>query len=201
MSPAYRLIVGLGNPGAKYSLTRHNVGFGAVDEFAKKSGISVSKDAHMSVVGTDPAEGLILAKPQTFMNRSGFAVAALCSFYKISPEDMVVIHDDLDLPEGTVRIKVGGGTGGHRGLESIVEQTASADFTRIRIGIGREEGIDPSDYVLSPLDPDTFDLLARAGCDALELLLDKGVQAAMNVLHAPREAEGEKQRREVSDDV
>lgn len=138
------LIVGLGNPGATYSHTRHNVGFMAVDALAGKE--SVWKKEKNAL--TTKSENMIYAKPQTFMNLSGVAVQALMTFYKIPPQNLVVIHDDVDLKLGDVREKVGGGSAGHNGIKSI-DSAVGRDYHRIRIGVGRSnQPIDTADWVL-----------------------------------------------------
>ncbi len=138
------LIVGLGNPGSAYSNTRHNVGFMAVDALAPKKAVWKKEKNAL----TTKSENMILAKPQTFMNLSGLAVQALMAFYKIPLENIVVIHDDIDLKLGDVREKVGGGSAGHNGIKSI-DGAVGRDYHRIRIGVGRsDQSIDTSDWVL-----------------------------------------------------
>ncbi len=151
-----RLIVGLGNPGRRYAATLHNAGFLAIDRIAEALG-SRWREAGPASICTGEIEGLrvVLAKPMTFMNLSGEAVAPLCRKHAVGPADLVVIHDDLDLPAGAVRLKRGGGTGGHNGLRSLKERLGTSDFLRVRVGIGRPpEGVDPADYVLTPPVPE-----------------------------------------------
>ena len=130
------LIVGLGNPGEKYAKTRHNLGFMVVDTLAQMKNVEWKMDkksnSQLSIINSQ----LILAKPQTMMNASGFAISKLVSFYKVKPENIWVIHDDADLPLGRIKIRLGGGSGGHRGIDSIIEQLGTDKFVRFRLGIG-----------------------------------------------------------------
>jgi PTH1 family peptidyl-tRNA hydrolase len=170
----YPVIVGLGNPGRSYERTRHNAGYLVADELAKRHGgfWRKKKKAEAAPVSVGPTNTTLL-KPTTFMNNSGSAVAD----YK--PEDLVVIHDDLDLEAGTVRVKVGGGAGGHNGLRSIIGRLGN-DFVRVRIGIGRPPaGLTVTDYVLSRMDSAMRDAIPVAA-DAVEFVLEHGPEAAMN---------------------
>lgn len=180
-----RLIVGLGNPGSQYAATRHNAGFMTIDAYAATVRHSFwFPKANASVCTVKEAEGkLVLAKPQTFMNRSGSAVKRLAAHYGFDLEDVLVIHDDLDLPAGTLRVKVGGGHGGHNGLRDIVA-IWGADFARLRVGIGRPPGQMPADrHVLQPLRNEILDDFMASIDEAAEILayiLSDGVQAAQN---------------------
>ena len=181
------LIVGLGNPGARYEATRHNAGFMLVDRIAQGRPVSFTRTgrslwAKVSVAG----RGAVLAKPQNFMNLSGEAVAELREAFDIDVGDITVAYDDLDLPFGRIRLKRGGGSGGHRGIDSIIQCLGSAEFQRLRLGIGRpsppsaEETVS---YVLSPFPPDQFHALARmldAGASSIETLAAEGIAVAMN---------------------
>ncbi|MFN2231693.1 MAG: aminoacyl-tRNA hydrolase [Anaerolineae bacterium] len=147
----WMLIVGLGNPGREYAGNRHNVGFDCVDLLAEKHGIALSKSQHKARLGTGQVAGrqAILAEPQTYVNSSGEAVGAVARYYKVAPEDVLVIYDDLDLPQGTIRLRPGGSSGGHNGIKSIIEHLGTQAFPRVRIGIGRPPGrMEPKDYVL-----------------------------------------------------
>ena len=164
------LIVGLGNPGIKYKNTRHNVGFMAVDYLAETSGVRFNKSDFKSHWGKGNILGreVILVKPQTFMNLSGKAVKVLADFFHIEPKGILVIYDDIDLELGAIRIRLGGGSGGHRGMQSIIEYLGANNFPRIRLGIGRPkneaEGLmlnaegDVADYVLSPFNSEEKEL-------------------------------------------
>ena len=168
------VVVGLGNPGGSYERTRHNAGYLVVDELAKRHAGSwrKKKKSEATPISVGPTNATLL-KPATFMNNSGSAVAD----YK--PENLVVVHDDLDLEAGTVRVKVGGGAGGHNGLRSIIGRLGN-DFIRVRIGIGRPPaGVGVTDYVLSRMDSVVKDAIPTAA-DAVELVLEQSPEAAMN---------------------
>lgn len=180
-----KIVLGLGNPGKRYERTRHNLGFLVLDRIACARGISVSEKKHHSLIGDWQVEGerVLLVKPQTYMNRAGEAVQALFRYLPVSVGDLVVIHDDLDLPFGRIRIRQKGGAGGHRGMLSILEALGEESFFRVRVGIGRPPiGVDPTDYVLQPFSPDEAALLepivARAA-DGVESLLREGSHRAM----------------------
>jgi PTH1 family peptidyl-tRNA hydrolase len=177
------LIVGLGNPGAQYELTRHNIGFLAIDALASAMGIITFKEAFFSDTAkvSIKNESCLLEKPQTFMNCSGKAVASAMSFYKPSLDHVMVIHDDLDLPLGEIRIKLGGGSGGHNGLKDIT-QNLGEGYVRIRLGIGRpkEKGTE-ADFVLSRFSDAELKLLPDIFSDtnnAIETLISEGLPAA-----------------------
>ncbi|MFO7741524.1 MAG: aminoacyl-tRNA hydrolase [Anaerolineae bacterium] len=180
------LIAGLGNPGRKYADNRHNVGFRCVERFASAHNLSFSRRQKRAMVamGTVMKRSVILAKPQTFMNRSGHAVAALASYYRIPLERVLVVYDDLDLPLGTTRLRPSGGAGGHRGMRSIINQLGSGDFPRLRIGIGRPPGrMDPADYVLQDFSAAEESLAEEAleqAVDAIETWLVEGIDEAMS---------------------
>ncbi len=185
-----KLIVGLGNPGREYRWTRHNMGFLLIDELAQENGIAISRRGLKSVYGRGRVarNEVILAKPQTFMNLSGEAVQRLLHFFKILPENLIVLQDDLDLPWGTVRIRLHGGAGGHRGIQSIREAIGSDEFTRVKIGIGRPSAPeqDPADYVLDALteaEKEEVRGILKKSAEAVELLLTEGPLKAMNRFH------------------
>ena len=182
----YALIVGLGNPGSKYAANRHNVGFRCVELLASAHALAFDKKQKRARVamGTVLGRKVIVAKPQTFMNESGRAVAPLARFYKVQFERLLVIYDDLDLPIGTMRLRPEGGTGGHKGMRSIVEHLGNQGFSRLRIGIGRPPGrMDPAAYVLQDFsaqeEPSLEETLERAVA-AIETWLAEGVEEAMN---------------------
>jgi PTH1 family peptidyl-tRNA hydrolase len=179
-------IVGLGNPGTTYQLTRHNAGFLVIEKVAGECEIKLNRNRFQSVYakGTWAGRPLLLAQPQTFMNLSGQAVAALARFYKISPEQMLIIYDDLDLPLGAIRLRPSGGAAGHKGLASIIEKIGSNAIPRLRVGIGRPAGEQPiPDYVLTKFSQEERPLfetsLERAATAAL-VFVSHGINHAMN---------------------
>jgi len=185
-----KLVVGLGNPGRAYRWTRHNMGFWLIERFAKERGIDLSWRRSLSLYGRGKIgnEEVILAKPLTYMNLSGEAARRLLHFFKVLPENLVVLHDDLDLPFGTIRIRLRGGHGGHQGVKSIVEALGNDEFVRLKVGIGRppDGSQDPADYVLEPLaggEREEFKSAVERGRQALEVLLREGPQAAMDKFH------------------
>jgi PTH1 family peptidyl-tRNA hydrolase len=170
-----KLIVGLGNPGNKYESTRHNAGFMVIDELAKKLGVELSLERKLKaeLAITLRAETLILAKPATYMNLSGASVQKIAQFYKVKPEDIWVISDDLDLEFGTVRVRVGGSSGGHNGLKDIIEKVGE-DFVRFRVGIKNDQtGIIPAeDFVLQKFNRDEQLKFPQIITKTLELILE-----------------------------
>ena len=180
------LLIGLGNPGREYKDTRHNIGFMLIDQLAERIGARGMKVQSKAIItsGLYEERKLILAKPQTYMNLSGQSVQGLLHFYKIPLENLLVAHDDLDLPYGTIRIRPGGGPGGQRGMANTIELLGTKDFPRLRLRIGRPPGrMDPKDYVLQNFSKDELklmsELLSRAADAALEFVM-KGLNAAMN---------------------
>jgi PTH1 family peptidyl-tRNA hydrolase len=185
------LVVGLGNPGPRYETTRHNVGFLVADILAERigSGFKVHKKSGAEVTtGRLGGRSVVLAKPRTYMNESGRHVGPLAKFYSVAPADVVVLHDELDIDFGRIRLKFGGGEGGHNGLRSIASALGTKDFQRVRIGVGRPPGRqDPAAFVLENFNsrerPELGTILEQAA-DATELLLQHGVEAAQNTVHA-----------------
>ncbi len=181
-----KIIVGLGNPGRKYERTRHNAGFMAVEELAKDLPVDITQEKYHAFVGKGRigSQEVLLAKPQTYMNDSGRSVAAIIRYTYAVVSDVIVLHDDLDLPLGSVRVKAGGGHGGHNGLRSIIEHLGSSDFIRVRIGIGRPmPSIDAADYVLSPFLTDERGPARAAAAKAAEVaksIVLEGPTRAMN---------------------
>ena len=186
---ATKLICGLGNPGPRYAGNRHNVGFLIVDALARRLGAELHQRKFDGRLGqlTRENQRLLFFQPQTFMNSSGTAVAGAARFYKLSPADLLVIHDELDLPFGRVQLKKGGGAAGHLGLESIIDWLGSGDFPRLRFGIGKPEGPGAKErvvgYVLSDFTTDELralpELVGRAA-QAAEVWSSEGLAAAMN---------------------
>lgn len=181
--PGPFVVAGLGNPEPEYDRTRHNLGFLTVDELAARLDARLKRSKHSALVGEtrDGDTRLVLAKPLTYMNLSGRAVAQLMRFYKVEPADIIVIHDELDLPFGTVRVKLGGGTAGHNGLNSVA-QAIGPGFARVRVGIGRPQGRkDPVDFVLESFTkseaPEVPALVDRAA-DAVLAIVREGVSEA-----------------------
>jgi len=184
------LIVGLGNPGPSYSGHRHNVGAMVVDELAVRTTASLrSHKARAAAAEVRiAAQRAVIAKPLSFMNESGGPVAGLLSFYKVPVENLIVIHDELDIPFPEVRLKLGGGEGGHNGLRSITKSVGTRDYLRVRVGIGRPPGrMDPADYVLhdfSGAERSEVPLLISDAADAVERLVAEGLVAAQQEWHS-----------------
>ena len=183
-----RMIAGLGNPGEEYAQTRHNAGFKAIDELARQANVTYWKNqagAEVASIKVNDAEAeggkreVILVKPQSYMNTSGGPISKLCAQYKVSVEELLVIHDELDIPAGDVRIKVGGGHAGHNGLRSIIDKMGSRDFSRVRVGIGNPPGRMPvADFVLKQLrsrEAEEFDETTVRAAEAAATALTRGV--------------------------
>lgn len=184
-TPIY-LIAGLGNPGPEYADNRHNVGFRCLDRLAETHRLAFRRRQKRAQVTSGRIQGhrVVLVKPQTFMNKSGESVARLAQFYKVDLARLMVVYDDLDLPPGTIRLRPSGGSGGHRGVRSIIHQLGSQEFPRLRIGIGRPPGrMDPADYVLQDVSGEEailFDRVLDRAVDAIEIWLDEGIRQAMD---------------------
>ena len=185
------LVVGLGNPGPQYAKTRHNVGFMVADLLAGRMGAAFKvhkKSGAEIVTGRLGHKPIVLAKPRTYMNESGRQVGPLAKFYSVSPADVIVIHDELDIDFGQIRLKLGGGEGGHNGLRSVVNALGTKDFQRVRIGIGRPPGRkDPAAFVLenfSAAERPEVPTLCEMAADACELLIESGLEPAQNQVHA-----------------
>jgi PTH1 family peptidyl-tRNA hydrolase len=181
------LIAGLGNPGSEYADNRHNAGFRCVERLASAHQLSFDrrqKGASLCL-STMLERSVVLAKPRSFMNRSGRAVAGLARFYRIPLDRILVVYDDLDLPLGTMRMRLSGGSGGHRGMRSVIQQLGSRDFPRLRIGIGRPPGrMDPADYVLQDFSAEERPLVEKVldqAVAAIETWLSDGIDEAMNL--------------------
>ncbi len=180
------LIAGFGNPGREYMHTRHNVGFMTIDRLCKKLDVFLGKMQANALTATykDKSFRIILAKPQTYMNLSGQSVSGLLNFYKIPMERLLVMHDDLDVPFGSLRIRPSGGSGGQKGLGSTIDRLGTQDFARLRIGIGRPPGrMDSADYVLqsfSAADQQILDSVLDSAAEAALLFVREGLDTAMN---------------------
>lgn len=180
-----KLIVGLGNPGRAYAANRHNVGFQCLNFLARAHGIPFSQRRGKSRLGSGRVAGeeVVLAKPRTFMNRSGEAVAALVRRFSLPLTDLLVIYDDLDLPLGGIRLRGRGGPGGHKGMESIIAHLGSEDFPRLRVGIGSPTEGEAVGYVLSDFTPDerpVIEEVRKRVAEAVRCFLAEGLEAAMN---------------------
>lgn len=190
----YYMIVGLGNPGPAYAANRHNVGFRCVERLGAAYNLRFDRRQKKALVarGIIGERQVVLVKPQTFMNESGLAVAPLARFYKVEPARLLVVYDDLDLPPGTIRLRAGGGSGGHRGMLSIIEQLGTQQFPRLRIGIGRPPGqMDPAAYVLqdfSAEEESALDTTLQLATEAIVTWLNYGIEVAMSRYNAGREA-------------
>lgn len=184
------LVVGLGNPGPSYANNRHNAGAMVLDVLADRMGARLKSHKGRADIAEGRLSGhrVILARPRSYMNESGGAVAGLRAFFRIPPERILVIHDELDIPFGTVRLKVGGGDGGHNGLRSLRRSLGTGDYPRVRVGVGRPPGrVDPADFVLrdfSPRERTELPVIIERAADAAESLLDEGLEAAQNRYHA-----------------
>lgn len=191
------LVVGLGNPGPRYAGNRHNVGAMVVEQLAADAGTPLRQHkarAHAAelrigtLAGGAPGPRAVVAVPMTYMNESGGPVSALMKFFRIGPERLVVVHDELDIDFGALRLKRGGGEGGHNGLRSISKSIGTKDYLRVRVGIGRPPGrMDPADYVLkdfSAAERKELDFVLSDAADAVERVVHDGLTAAQNVVHA-----------------
>lgn len=185
-----RLIVGLGNPGRAFRWTRHNVGFCLIEALAQKWGIAVKQKGEKCLYGKGKIarEEVLLAKPMTYMNLSGQAVQWLINSYHFSMADLLILHDDLDLPVGAIRLRLRGGHGGHKGVKSIIETIGNNNFARLKMGIGRP--LDPNqeiiDYLLTPVpeeEREQFKQVIAKGVEAVELILSAGFQEMMAKFH------------------
>lgn len=180
------LIVGLGNPGPEYAHTRHNAGFMVIDELARRLGSSYTKEEGGALTQKQQIarEEVLLVKPQAFMNRSGSAVAHLAKAYKIPADHIIIVHDDMDITPGTIRLKLGGGSAGHNGLKSITEKLATNEYVRVRVGIGKAPGRrSGADFVLAPLRGkarEELDAGVELAADACECIIESGLSTAMN---------------------
>ena len=185
--PISHIVVGLGNPGAQYLHTRHNAGFLAIDYICNKYNARVNKSAHKGLVGEATIAGkrVLLVKPQTFMNLSGECVRAVLDFYKISPDNLIIIYDDISLDVGRLRVRRDGSAGGHNGIKSIIQHLGTQNFQRIKIGVGEKpKNWDLADYVLSRFskeDRATVDVAMKNVAHAASLIVQGEIDEAMNL--------------------
>lgn len=178
------MVAGLGNPGSQYAATRHNVGFMVIDEVARRSGVAGWKRKDSAMQALDTNRGVVFVKPTSFMNLSGTPIRLISSWYRIPPERILVVSDDMDLPFGKLRMRPFGGHGGHNGLRSVIA-TIGEGFPRIRVGVGRPE-LDSVDHVLGPFTAEeraSLDGLVTAAADGVELWFDEGIDAAMRSIN------------------
>jgi len=192
--PGPALVVGLGNPGSEYEHTRHNLGFRVVDTLAERLGARLKPAKGMRALVAEARDGdrrIILAKPTTFMNASGQAVSELARYHKVDPHDIVVVHDELDLPVAQVKVKRGGGDAGHNGLKDITKALGTPDYARVRIGIGkpagRKQGVDHVLAGFSKKEQETIDVAIEQAADAASTVVNAGVEAAQQQFHAGEE--------------
>lgn len=185
-----RCVAGLGNPGPEYTGTRHNIGFMVIDELAAQLGFAWEKSTRWDAL-TSKRVDLVLAKPLSFMNRSGYPLVAIAHFYKMAPSEILVVLDDLALPLGRIRIRAGGGTGGHNGLDSVIMQFGTEEIPRLRIGIGAAPTAGSVDYVLGRFFEEERALVNSAverAVQAIKCAVDNGVVAAMNTFNKVEES-------------
>jgi len=191
------LIAGLGNPGREYRNTRHNIGFRAIEAWAASLGVAMGSRRFHSRTGKAVIEGkgTILLCPETFMNRSGMAVRACAEYYDVEPSDILVVHDDIDLPLGRLRVARNGGAGGHKGILSIIEHMGTSQFARVRVGVGRPATPQPVEsFVLSPMgreEEPIIEEVVQLAVRACELFVSRGLEQAMSEVNG--QAAGQKQ--------
>lgn len=198
------IIAGLGNPGKKYENTRHNMGFIAIDLLAEEFGIKVDKLKFKSLVGEGRIAGqrVLLMKPQTYMNLSGEAIREAVNFYKIDPEELIVIYDDIDIPTGTFRIRKKGSAGTHNGMRSVVYQIQSDQFPRVRVGIGSETKMDLINYVVGGISKSERELLEDSlvkSAKAAACIVEKGIDKAMNEYNVRPPKKEKKEKKETQE--
>lgn len=189
-----KIIAGLGNPGREYEGTRHNIGFSVIEQLADQYNISMTEKKHKAVYGRGMIEGekVILLKPQTYMNLSGESIVDAVHYYKIDPEEnLIVIYDDIDLAPGRIRIRAKGSAGGHNGVKNIIANLGTQIFPRIRVGVGEKpKGWDLVDYVLGRFSGDELPLIEegkKAACQAVSIIVGQSVEAAMNQMNGKKQ--------------
>ncbi len=178
------LLVGLGNPGSRYARTRHNIGFLAIEELLGREGLEFRERTDYKICdGSIEGERIAIMEPLTFMNRSGSAVRKVADRFAVFPENIIVVHDDLDLDTGRLKIRRKGSSGGHKGVESIIQSIGSSDFVRVKIGIGRDQSVPVEKYVLSKFTKEELPLVRDAvgmAADSIPFIISEGVEKAMN---------------------
>src|SRR5580658_8889502 len=183
------IVAGLGNPGPEYSRNRHNVGFAVADLLATRAGVAFKRDRARAQLATGRLAGrpVLLVKPMSYMNVSGGPLTSVSGYYKVPPDRTIVVHDELDLPFGTIRLKLGGGDNGHNGLRSVTSSLGTRDYFRVRVGVGRPSGRqDPADFLLSDfnsVERKELTFVVDQAADAVQALLDRGLSAAQNEFH------------------
>ena len=187
-----KVIVGLGNPGKEYENTKHNIGFLTLDRLSERLGISIKQIKHKALTGEGFVKGqkLMLVKPQTYINLSGQCVREVMQYYKLEPENLIVIYDDLDIPIGTLRLRAKGSAGTHNGMKSIIYDIQEDGFPRVRVGIGGERKGNLANYVISGFrkeDINTVETAVEKAADAVECWIDEGINAAMNKFNKKKE--------------
>jgi PTH1 family peptidyl-tRNA hydrolase len=205
MEVIVHIIIGLGNPTAKYQATRHNIGWDAITRISDDYRIPMDFKRHKAICGTGYIEGekVILAKPLTYMNLSGESVRELADFYKVAPEDIIVIYDDISLEVGQLRIRKKGSAGGHNGMKSIISHLGTEDFPRIKVGIGdKPENWDLADYVLSRFPDEEQSEIREAlknASDACRIMITSGIEEAMNIYNRKKDAPAKKKEKKQED--
>ena len=198
------VIAGLGNPGKKYENTRHNMGFLTIDRIAEKNDIKVNKIKHRALVGDGFISGhkVLLVKPQTYMNLSGESLREVMNYYNVDIEDIIVIYDDFDIETGSLRIRKKGSAGSHNGMKSVIYQLKNDGFPRVRVGIGKSGSLDWKDFVLGKVGGAESDAISQAisnAADAVECMISKGIDIAMNKYNKKKKKTAEKEAAEERD--
>mgnify|MGYP004482104857 FL=1 len=198
------VIAGLGNPGKKYENTRHNMGFLTIDRIAEKNDIKVNKIKHRALVGDGFISGhkVLLVKPQTYMNLSGESLREVMNYYNVDIEDIIVIYDDFDIETGSLRIRKKGSAGSHNGMKSVIYQLKNDGFPRVRVGIGKSGSLDWKDFVLGKVGGAESDAISQAisnAADAVECMISKGIDIAMNKYNKKKKKTAEKETAEERD--
>ncbi len=182
-----KFVLGLGNPGSRYDYTPHNIGFAILDKLAEEWGQSFRAGKGDYIYFE--RDGVLFIKPLTYMNLSGRVIPSLNYLYSFSPEEILVVVDDINLPPGKIRLRKKGSSGGHKGLESIIYYLGSEDFPRLRIGVGKDERMDSADYVLAKIEKTIYDIWVLKGCEGVKCVLENDIDKAMNIVNSQKEDE------------